>query len=56
MRDGPKIAYAASGRIVAYRPYTAGSPEASAYPIPTGTRNAVSTRPATRSWRNQGLR
>ena len=46
IRDGPTIAYTRSGTIVAYRPVIAGSPEASAYPIPTGTRNAANTRPA----------
>ena len=41
---GPPIAYTRSGTIVAQ----AGPParEASAYPIPTGTRNAANTRPA----------
>src|SRR4029450_10063762 len=48
-RDGPRIAYTTSGTIVAYSPVIGGSPAACAYPIPTGTRNAVRTSPATRS-------
>ena len=31
-----------------------GTPDASAYAMPTGTSIVVSTRPATTSWRNQG--
>lgn len=56
MREGPKTAYARSGARVAYRPLMAGSPDASAYPIPTGTRNAARTSPASASRPNQARR
>src|SRR5215471_8254822 len=39
--------------MVAYRPLIPGTPEASAYAMPTGTSMVVMTRPATRSYRSQ---
>ena len=39
--------------MVAYRPEIGGTPEATAYAMPTGTSMAVSTMPATRSSRSQ---
>src|SRR5262245_21704417 len=53
MRLGPKMAYASSGTMVAYRPLIPGIPDASAYAMPTGTSMVVMTRPATRSFRSQ---
>src|SRR5262245_24704742 len=53
IRLGPKSAYASNGTIVAYRPLIPGTPEASAYAIPTGTSIVVMTRPAMRSSRSQ---
>src|SRR6516164_8325445 len=53
MRDGPNMAYASNGTIVAYRPLIPGTPEASAYAMPTGTSMVVITRPASRSCRSQ---
>src|SRR5262245_23447111 len=49
IRLGPKSAYASSGTIVPYRPLIPGSPDASAYAMPTGTSIVVMTRPATTS-------
>ena len=54
-REGPNTAYTSSGTMVAYSPVIGGSPAACAYPIPTGTRNAVKTSPATRSLASQLL-
>src|SRR4029453_15948898 len=53
MRLGPNSAYARSGTIVAYRPKIPGTPEATAYAIPTGTSIVVSTRPAVGSCGSQ---
>ena len=49
MREGPNSAYARSASTVVYRPVTGGSPASSAYAMPCGTSNAVSTTPATMS-------
>src|SRR4029453_12740079 len=53
MRLGPNSAYARSGTIVAYRPKMPGTPDATAYAIPTGTSIVVSTRPAITSFGSQ---
>ena len=39
-------------RMVVYSPVIGGRPASSAYAIPCGTSSAVSTNPATRSWRS----
>jgi hypothetical protein len=54
--DGPRSAYPSRHMIEVYRPVIAGRPASSAYAIPWGTRSAVSTSPATRSFGSHSLR
>jgi hypothetical protein len=55
IRLGPNSAYASNPTIVAYKPWMPGTPDATAYAMPTGISIAVSTSPATRSRRSHAI-